>query len=86
MEVPVVLVGALASLPRTRMSRGFHLIAQHGPWRASTFAAFAGFRPTIIHGGIDATVQRRISHGSYFVYSPTLPPVSGGRTMMSGRH
>ena len=72
MEVPTVLVGALAYPSRARMSRGFHLITQHGPCRASTLVAFAGLRPVILHGGIDAIRQRQITHTTYLVYSLAL--------------
>ena len=47
------------------MSRGFHLIAQHGPYLASsltTLAALTDLGPTIVRGGIDAIRKRRITH------------------------
>jgi hypothetical protein len=81
-EVPAVLVGALASAPRTRMSRGFHLITQHGPCCASTLAAFAGLRLAILHGVIDAIGQRRITHATYTVYSLALRVVSLKLTLL----
>jgi hypothetical protein len=69
MEVPAVLVGALACPPRTRPNRGFHLITHHEARRTPTLAAFAGLRSATIRGGINAIRQRRIAHTAYLVYS-----------------